>query len=85
MNIQEAVKKGQIILKSKNIESAELDSQILMSEALKKSKKYLILNFQEKVMDKQLIYFNSLISQRAVGKPIAYLLKKKIFGNMNFL
>jgi len=84
MNIQEAVKKGQIILKSKNIESAELDSQILMSEALKKSKKYLILNFQEKVMDKQLIYFNSLISQRAVGKPIAYLLKKKDFWKYEF-
>jgi len=55
-----------------------------MSEALKKSKKYLILNFQEKVMDKQLIYFNSLISQRAVGKPIAYLLKKKDFWKYEF-
>ena len=84
MNIQEAVKKGQIILESNNIESAELDSQILMSESLKKSKKYLILNFQEKVLDKQLIYFNSLISQRSVGKPIAYLLKKKDFWKYEF-
>ena len=48
MNIQEAVKKGQIFLKSKDIKTAELDCQILMSKVLKKEKEYLILNFQEK-------------------------------------
>ena len=85
MNIQEAVKKGQIFLKSKDIKTAELDCQILMSKVLKKEKEYLILNFQEKISKKKLDYFYMLINQRSKGEPIAYLLKKKDFWKYEFV
>ncbi len=85
MNIQEAIKKGQIILKSNNIKTAELDSEILMSKALKKEKEYIIFNFEDKISEKHFRYFNMLIGQRSRGEPIAYLLKKKDFWKHEFI
>ena len=38
MNIQNALKKGQSILLDNNILSAKLDSEILMSQAIRKNK-----------------------------------------------
>jgi len=84
MNIQSAIKKGQLILSSKNIKTAELDSQILMSKAINKEKKFLILNFNEKISQKNLDRYNTLINQRANGEPVAYLINKKNFWNYDF-
>ena len=84
MNIQEAIKKGQITLKSKKIKTPELDSQILMSKTFNEDKKFVILNSQDKISKKNLDFFNILINQRAKGKPIAYLLKKKEFWKYEF-
>ena len=85
MNIQSALKKGQLILRSKNIKTAELDSQILMSKAINKEKLFLILNYDEKISKKSLNDFNTLIDQRANGQPIAYLTNKKYFWNYEFI
>ena len=54
MNIQTAVKKAQLYLKEKNIKNPVLDSQILMSEAIKKEKKFIILNFDKEISNKSL-------------------------------
>jgi len=85
MNIHSAIKKGQLILRKKKIKTADLDCQILMSRAINKEKKYLILNFEDKISKKNLDYFNDLINQRSKGKPVAYLLKKKDFWNNEFI
>ena len=84
MNIQSAIKKGQLILKSKKIKTAELDSYILMSKVINKEKKFLILNSKEKVSKKNLDNFNVLINQRANNKPVAYLIEKKDFWKHEF-
>ena len=84
MNIQSAIKKGQAILRSKNIKTAELDCQILMSKAINKEKKFLILNCDDKISKANLENYNTLIDQRANGKPIAYLTKKKDFWKYEF-
>jgi len=85
MNIQLAIKKGQLILKSKKIKTAELDSHVLMSRVINKEKKFLILNSEEKISKKNLNNFNNLIKQRANGKPIAYLIEKKDFWKHEFV
>ena len=85
MNIQSAIKKGQLILESKKIKTAELDSHILMSKAIDKERKFLILNSENKISKKNLDNFNSLINQRAKGKPIAYLIKKKEIWRYEFV
>jgi len=84
MNIQTAVQKAQLFLKEKNIKTPVLDSQILMSEAIKKEKEFIILNFDKEISNKSLEHFNKLINQRAKGEPIAYLVKKKYFWKYQF-
>jgi release factor glutamine methyltransferase len=84
MNIQLAIKDGINILKDKRINTAKLDAEILMAKALKKDRKYIILNNKEELDDKNLKYFNKLIKERATFKPIAYLIYKKYFWNNQF-
>ena len=84
MNIQTAVYKAQLFLKKKKIKTPVLDNQILMSEAIKKEKEFVILNFDKEISNKSLKYFNELIYQRASGEPIAYLVKKKYFWKYQF-
>ncbi len=85
MDIETALKKGQLILKDNKIKSAELDSEILMSQAIRKDKKYIILNYNQKIKKKDLKYFDFLIQERVKKKPIAYLTKKKDFWKYEFI
>ena len=84
MNIQTAVQKAQLFLKKKNVKNPVLDSQILMSEAIKKEKEFIILNFDKEISNKSFKYFNKLIHLRSRGEPIAYLTKKKYFWKYKF-
>ena len=84
MDIETALKKGQLILKDNKIKSAELDSEILMSQAIRKDKKYITLNYNKKIKKKDLKYFDFLIKERVKKKPIAYLTKKKDFWKYEF-
>ena len=85
MNIQNAIRKGKMILSQRKIKTAELDSEILMSKAINKEKKFLILNFNNEIPKENLNIFNDLVNQRSKGKPIAYLLKKKEFWKNEFV
>ena len=85
MKIQNALIKGQSILKDNNIPSPQLDSEILMSKAINKDKKFITLNLNKEIKKTDLNYFNYLISERVKRKPIAYITKKKDFWNYEFL
>jgi len=84
MNIKTAVQKAQLFLKKKNVKNPVLDSQILMSEAIKKEKEFIILNLDKEISNKSFEYFNKLIYLRSRGEPIAYLTKKKYFWKYKF-
>ena len=60
MNIQLAIQHGTNILIDKRINTAKLDAEILMAKALKKDRKYIILNNKEDIDDKNLKYFKEL-------------------------
>ena len=85
MNIQSALKKGQSILIDNNIISAKLDSEILMSQAIRKNKKFIILNLNKEIKKRDLDYFDNLIQERAKSKPIAQIIKKKDFWKYEFI
>ncbi len=84
MNIQSAVIEGTNILKDKSIQSAKLDTEILMAKALGKNREYIILNNDKILEAKNLKYFKKLLYERAARKPIAYLLNKKFFWKSEF-
>ena len=85
MDIQSALKKGQSILIDNNIISAKLDSEILMSQAIRKNKKFIILNLHKEIKKRDLDYFDNLIQERAKRKPIAQIIKKKDFWRYEFI
>ena len=85
MDIQSALKKGQSILIDNNIISAKLDSEILMSQAIRKNKKFIILNLHKEIKKMDLDYFDNLIQERAKRKPIAQIIKKKDFWKYEFI
>ena len=85
MDIQSALKKGQSILIDNNIISAKLDSEILMSQAIRKDKKFIILNLHKEIKKRDLEYFENLIQERARRKPIAQIIKKKDFWKYEFI
>ncbi|WP_440655599.1 peptide chain release factor N(5)-glutamine methyltransferase [Candidatus Pelagibacter sp. HIMB1509] len=84
MNIQSAITQGAKILKDKFSLNPYLDSEILMSKAINKDKKYLIINSQEKVEEINLNLFQKLVNERSKGKPVSHLTNKKFFWNSEF-
>ena len=84
MNIQSAVKEGTNILKSNYIQTAQLDTEILMAKVLGAKREYIILNNHKNLDDDNLEYFRKLIKERAKRKPIAYILNKKFFWDSEF-
>ena len=84
MNINSAIIHGAKVLKDNLIKNPYLDSEILMTKAIEKDRKYLLLNFKRDLDKKDLNTFQKLIKKRSIGKPIAYLTNKKFFWNSEF-
>ena len=85
MNIRNALKEGREKLQMSNINSSLLDSEILISKAIRKDRKFVILNLDQEIKKKNYDYFYELINERARGKPIAYLIGKKDFWKYEFI
>ena len=84
ISLEIAIKNGYRKLKKNNIKSALLDSEILLSEAINKSREFVILNSNQDINSKEYIYFEKMVNQRAQGKPVAYLIGKKYFWKNEF-
>ena len=84
MKLEIAIKSAYQKLKKNNIKSALLDSEILLSEAIKKSREFIILNSNHDISKKEYNSFQEMIDQRLKGKPIAYLTGKKFFWKYEF-
>ena len=84
MNIENILSKGASILQKSKISNPQLDSEILLSNSIKRDKKYIILNPKKILSSEQTGKFKSLIERRKKGEPIAYLIKKKGFWKDEF-
>ena len=71
-------------LKKNDIKSALLDSELLLSKAINKSREFIILNSKHNINEKDYLYFKELINERSKGKPIAHLTGKKFFWKYEF-
>jgi release factor glutamine methyltransferase len=85
MNIQSAIIEGTDILKSKSINSAKLDSEILLASVIDQDRKYIILNNDQNIKEENLRHFQNLINKRSFREPVAYLINKKHFWKYKFL
>jgi len=84
MNILNAINYANQQLKEKGIETYQLDTQILMSEAIKQKKENILLNLGDEIKIEDYNFFIDLINQRLNKKPIAYLIGRKSFWKYDF-
>ena len=85
MEILELINNGSKQLKNKKIYSHQLDSEILLSKVLNKTREELLINLNEEIGQQKIVYFNRLIERRSSKEPIAYILKEKEFWSKKFL
>ena len=83
-NINSVLLKAKKYLINNSIKSANIDSEILLSSVLKKSREHLILNLLDKIDEDKINIFNKLLERRKKREPIAYILKKKDFWKRTF-
>ncbi len=84
MNIQQAVAKATLRLQAKQIKTAFLDAEVLLSFTLAKPKEFLYTHSEKKLTKSQMKKFGALITRRTKGEPVAYLRKQKEFYGLDF-
>ena len=84
MNCSEVISNAAYILKENLIKNPYLDSEMLLSKALKIKRENLLTNLNMKLKNKDIIKFNKLIERRRKKEPIAYILGYKSFWKSNF-
>jgi release factor glutamine methyltransferase len=84
MNIENILNEGTKTLLKNKITNPQLDSEILLSNAINKDKKYIILNPRKTISKEQSNKFKNLVERRKKGEPIAYLINKKEFWKDEF-
>jgi release factor glutamine methyltransferase len=90
MNIHQSLKISTNKLKLQNIPSADLDAEVLLLEALNRSrykkldKSWLYINDNYELNKNEEKLFNSFINQRLKNKPVAYIINRKEFYGYDF-
>ena len=84
MKTFELLKIGSNFLKEKKIMSFNLDSELLLTKVLKKSRQDILKNLNQKIHKNHFQKFSYLINRRSTHEPVAYILQKKEFWNKFF-
>jgi release factor glutamine methyltransferase len=85
MKTLEAIKFGSDLLKEKKIPSYILDSELLLSKTLNKSREKILTNLDTDIKKKNFNIFKEYIVRRSKNEPIAYILGEKEFWSKNFI
>ena len=84
MTIYEAIKKGMIDLKVKNIEEPKLKARILMQYILNKERQYILVHDNEELTKEQLEKYFLCIKKIASGIPLQHITNLQEFMKLNF-
>lgn len=85
MVIRELVKCGGEALAKSEAAAPRLDAALLLCHVLgQKNRSYLIMNYAEEICRADEERYMSLIAERAMGKPVAYIIGKKEFMSLEF-
>jgi len=81
----ELIKYGSKLLRENNILSHTLDSEILLSKTLRKSREEILVNLDQDINEKNILKFEKFIERRTKKEPIAYILEEKEFWSKKFI
>ena len=78
------IKLGSNLLKEKKIPSFILDSEILLSKTLNKTREDILINLDQKLNTKNILAYKEYLLRRSNNEPIAYILGEKEFWGKKF-
>ena len=84
MKALEIINIGSNLLREKKIPSHILDSEILLSKTLNKSKEEILVNLNKNINEKEILLFKEYLKRRIKNEPIAYILEEKEFWSKKF-
>ena len=84
MKALEIIKIGSNLLKEKKIPSHILDSEILLSKTLNRSREEILTNLDKNINEKKISLFREYLKRRSKNEPIAYILEEKEFWSKKF-
>ena len=84
MTIVEVLKLSADYLQKHGSESARLDAEVLLAQALGLRRLDLYLKFDQAMHDPELSAYRALVARRAKGEPVAYLVGHKEFMGLDF-
>ncbi|AWM36910.1 Release factor glutamine methyltransferase [Gemmata obscuriglobus] len=71
-------------LKTKGVEAAKLEAELLLAHVLQTDRTYLTMRFDEEPTDAERAKYKELITRRLAGWPVAYLVGSRGFYLLNF-
>ena len=83
MKTSEVINFGSKLLRTGNISTYRLDSEIILSHVLKVNRERLLIK-EGNIEPTKIKIFKSLILRRSKNEPIAYITKHKEFRSINF-
>ena len=84
MILEKTINKASQILKNHNIQSYELDAQILLSEIMRVKREYLIANNKITISKEIMKKYDIAIKRRIKNEPIAHIIGKKEFWSNDY-
>ena len=85
MKILETIKLGSKLLRKREICSHILDSEILLSNILNKTREKILVNLDQKLNSRNILKFKKYIRRRSKNEPVAYILGEKEFWSKKFI
>ena len=84
MRAVEVIKIGSDLLKKKRIQSHILDSELLLSKTLNKSREEILVNLDQQINKRSFVVFKKYLQRRFNNEPVAYILGEKEFWSKKF-
>ena len=84
MRAVEIIKIGSDLLKKKRIQSHILDSELLLSKTLNKSREEILVNLDQQINKRSFVVFKKYLQRRFNNEPVAYILGEKEFWSKKF-
>ena len=78
------IKYGSKILKEQNIDSHQIDAELLLSKAIRKDRVFLLTNDEGKVLPEETHDYLNFILRRKQHEPLSYIIKRKEFWSLGF-
>ena len=84
MILENTIRQASQLLKNHNINSCELDAEIILADIMKVTREFLIINSHLNISENIIKKYNLAINRRICREPVAYITGKKEFWSENF-